>query len=126
VEIRLTSQDAYDGSNYIYSAADDMSKILEKIIKQYGGDKYDTVHFVVKGKAVDQYGKSSDAEVFRVTYDMSEVRKVDFSNVYPIYLLNRFTVGNLDIGPIGKPALLAFCSDYHKEAPDFCRKVLSK
>lgn len=126
IEVTLRALDSYGGSSYIYSASEDMGKILQEARKKYGGGKYDTIHFVINGKAVDPYGKESVAEVFRVTYNMGEVDKVNFDGVAPVAIMDRFTVGNIDIGPIGKPALLDFCKNNMASAPNFCSKIFSK
>lgn len=111
LDVVLKSKDAFNGSSYITDAAYDMQKIMREAIKTNGGGKYDTMRFSVMAKVNDQYGNTQDGRLFSVTYNMSEVDKVNFDNMNPIALLNDFTVPQITATPVGMHALREFCND---------------
>lgn len=114
-------KDSFSDAWLITAVATDSQKILEQITKEFP-DRYALAHFNIYTDIIDQYNNTAKGHILGITFDMTEIQKLNFKNLPYQRLLNGF-VTKVSGGPIGKQVTYAWCSNTsnRNDAPAFCK-----
>lgn len=117
----------YSNSSFFFMATEDIKKVVAMIAKHFPNQQADRMDFILTTGLSDKYGNSKDLQVIRLSFDMPEVKKINFQN-------SGFTSGDLlnlahpasYLHPAGKDIVAAYCGEDSnaKFAPSFCRASL--
>lgn len=117
----------HSDSSFFFMATEDMNKVVAKITKHFQNQQADRIDFVFTTGLSDKYGNSKDFPIIRLSFDMPEVKKINFQN-------GNFTSWDLlNLGhpanyphPVGKKIVAAYCGEESnaKFAQNFCRASL--
>lgn len=118
--IELDGEFGSDEAHYFFTASQEIYKILRKVTLYFPEDQQQ-VHFLLKVRLQNVYGKSSEQVVLEVPFSMKEVKKIKFYNSSSWDVLNnsdqiRFA------HPIGRNIIRSFCDEENnwKRAQRFC------
>jgi len=116
-EESVWSEKAWVNSTTIWTA-----EFLEELAKAYPSHYREVViRFVVPVK--DRYGNSGSGEAMTLTYDMSEIAKVNWDGVTLFDIMN---FAEVYFRPIGRQGALEWCADGNaKYTLDFCTQALN-
>lgn len=125
--IDMKPSSGYSDASFFFMATEDIKKVLEKITKHFQNQKAERIDFILTTGLSDKYGNSKDLPVIRLSFDMSEVRKINFQN-------GNFTSWDL-LGlahpasfphPAGRDIVIGYCHEESnaKYAQAFCRMAL--
>jgi hypothetical protein len=109
-----------DEAHFFYKASQEMSRILRKVSIYFPEDQQQ-VHFVLKVRMLNTYGKASERIVMEVPFSMSEVKKIKFYTSSNWDVLNK-SDHVIFIHPIGRNIVRSFCAEKNngKYARRFC------
>lgn len=117
----------HSDSSFLFMATEDINKVVAKITKYFQNQQADRIDFVLTTGLSDKYGNSKDFPVIRLSFDMPEVKKVNFQNTsFTSWdLLNLAHPANY-LHPVGKKIVAAYCGEESnaKFAQEFCRASL--
>ena len=77
--IDIKPSSGYSDSSFFFMATEDMNKALSKLVKQLPAKPADRVDFVISTALTDKYGNSQDYQVINLSFDMAELKKINFS-----------------------------------------------
>lgn len=117
VEESIWSEKAWANSATLWAP-----EFLKELTKAYPGRyKEVTLRFVVPTK--DKYGNSSTGEAMTLTYDMSEIAKINWQGVTPYDVMN---FAKTYFRPLGRQGVQEWCVDGNaKYADEFCSKAFT-
>lgn len=116
----------YDDSSFFFMAAQEVKEILAKITKHFPNQSQEQVEFVFSTKLVDRYGNGSDQPIIKLTFDMADIKKINFDSVN---FTNLDLLGFVKIAkfphPAGRKIVDTYCHDEsnYKHSTVFCTVI---
>ncbi len=125
--VDMKPSSGYDESSYFFMATDGVNKVLAGISKHFPNQQADRVDFVLAAGLTDKYGNTKDSPVIRLSFDMADVRKINYQGgSFTSWDLLRLANDVSYLHPAGKSIVQGYCRDESngKYARDFCRTYL--
>jgi hypothetical protein len=101
-----------DDADIMFMVSNDIRDDLQKINENFPDLQDSKIEFALVAKLQDQYGNTSDQPVMLLSWDMADIKKINFTG-------NNFTGWNLlslanpveFLHPVGKKIIYAYCQD---------------
>lgn len=125
--IDMKPSSGHSNSSFLFMATEDIKKVLASIAKHFPNQQASRIDFVLTTALSDKYGNSKDFPVLRLSFEMSEVKKINFQGgTFTSWDLLRLANPASYPHPVGKDIVAGYCSDESnaKYAQEFCRASL--
>lgn len=111
----------WSGDTWVFECADDTMHIMKALSQEIPND-YDKVSLELFAPTTDKYGNSGKSTAMRWTFDMSEVRKINWENFTNWDMLG---FAEAEFTPIGRQAVIVYCSKENnlKYSRSFCEQL---
>lgn len=123
--LRITNNQTavWDEKQWLANSSLAASAILQEVSKRYPNN-YSRVDLEFTMPVVDKYGNASQERGMVLTFDMADVRQVNWDNTTGWMILNLSEPG---FGALGRTAYIAYCSEEKnaKWADVFCASAVN-
>lgn len=117
----------YSDSSFFFMATEGVNKVLSDISKHFPNHQASRIDFVLTTGLTDNYGHSKDFPVIKLSFDMADVKKVNYKDGYfTSWDMLRLAQPLSFPHPSGKAIVRGYCADESnvKYAREFCRSFL--
>ena len=126
IKIKASSQTT--ASRLIYSPANEMREIFPKMLKHFPDLDAEYIDFIILGDLVDKYGNSRLAPIIRLSFKMSDIKKINFTQDFTPWRLLALVDEGYHLHPrVSHEAITEYCNetDNKRYAAVFCNTAKS-
>lgn len=123
LRIELAAVGALRAKDHFQNASMNTMLITEKLVRYFRAVSQRQLTYVISVEGADKYGNQTVAPVLELRYEMADLKKVNFANMYHKQLLDLATSVRY-LNNTGKEVVRVWCSekDNQEDAARFCAR----